>query len=89
MIYALKFYAKCLNVNSIPVPAAVGEYLLKLRHISLHGISTDFILFKTFHVAKHSSVVECSLTVRWVVGLILHDGSIELFLDPASVPRRM
>ena len=27
--------------------------------------------------------------VRWVVGLILHGGPIELFLVPASAPRLM
>ena len=37
--------------------------------------------------AGHSSEVERSLMVRWVVGSILHGGGpIELFLVPASAP---
>ena len=32
---------------------------------------------------------ELSFMVRWVVGSIFHDGPIELFLVPASVPRLM
>ena len=36
---------------------------------------------------RSSSVVECLLMVRWVIGLILHGGLIELFLVPASAPR--
>ena len=41
----------------------------------------------TMRGAKFSSVVERSLMVRWVVGSILHDGSIELFLIPDSASR--
>ena len=37
--------------------------------------------------AGRSSEVERSLMVRWIVGSILHGGSTELFLIPASAPR--
>ena len=39
------------------------------------------------HGARCSSVVERPLMMRWVVGSILHGGSIDLFLVPPSVPR--
>ena len=37
--------------------------------------------------ARCGSVLERSLMVRWVIGSILHGGTIELFLVPASAPR--
>ena len=37
--------------------------------------------------AGRSSEVKRSLMVRWIVGSILHGGSTELFLIPASAPR--
>ena len=37
---------------------------------------------------NHSNfMVERPHMVRWVVGSIARDGPIELFIDPASVPR--
>ena len=37
--------------------------------------------------ARHSSVAERPLMVRWVVGSILHGGLIDLFLFPVGAPR--
>ena len=34
-----------------------------------------------------ASLYERSLMVQWVVGSIIHGGSIELFLIPASAPQ--
>ena len=39
--------------------------------------------------ARCSSVVECPLVVRWVVGSILHGGPIEKFLVAASAPKTL
>ena len=40
-----------------------------------------------FTLLGHSSVVEHLSMVWWIVGSILHGGTIDLFLIPASAPQ--
>ena len=67
---------------------AVKQY--KMSHYLL--VLKDYLAAVSDKGARCSSVVRAFahgswLMVRWIVGLILHGGPIELFLIPASTPQ--
>ena len=50
-------------------------------NINVHTVINDYRLY-----SKHRSSI-LMLMVKWIIGLILHGGPIELFLIPASAPQ--
>ena len=76
-----------------------SEFLHKIEELLLNEGMKSFINYFIYgymalgmwntssELARCTSVVERSLMVRWVVGLIIHGGPIELFLVPANAPR--
>ena len=83
-------------------PSHHEQTLLPRSYISLQDIgllvysiifdnNTMLVLYKIqylcFKGPRCSSVVECLFMVRWVIRSMPHNGPIELFLVPVSVPQ--
>ena len=57
---------------------------IKLKHFYSEAI---WVIPCQFITTFEITMVERLFMVRWVIGSILHGGSIELFFIPASAPR--